>query len=1477
MQSMRMEQSLEQTEILGQRGSNTVASALTRAMQAVTEENANPAIVASFDAGQNTNLPNTSPSRNQTTTPNTLSPTATTTTQISDNAIAADAIIDHCNVSPTPSTSKSAAAVIALDSSVEEVVAEEEDEQSRAADDVAAATGTSNTTIECPICLQTCIHPARLPCGHIFCFLCVKGVAYKNRRCAMCRREIPPEFLDHPDLVNGIDDICVTKSTEDGYQWFYEGRNGWWQYDDRTSQDIEEAFKKGEKSCIILVAGYVYVVDLEAMVQQRQNEPVRCRRVKRDLATIPKKGVAGLSIEGNTVITDSNFASQVQQQQQRNIIIGISAANTPLDPTSDFSPPLNFYSLRHPTNASDFITTIAATDAAIRIASDIIGSTLAHADELSRNTGGGGVLGITALFFNWSGINVFTYTYALTPHMMHPSSEQIYRSRQDLEKSTELSLSQNVLPLVRSHHGSAANIYQDQAEDFRRSMACIQDGLEQMRIGAGNLSYATDIDFRRPQVDNNVTDSSSDNTCQHRWTPTHGYRDKGFGVMTSLLGCMKPILSFMTKSGVIEIKDPKDYAWEIPFECITGLEWLGSGAQGAVFSGKLNNEIVAVKKVKELKETDIKHLRKLDHQNIIKFKGVCTQPPVYCIIMEFCPYGPLQNILKEEKIMLPSRLVSWSKQIAHGMQYLHSHKIIHRDLKSPNILIGQHEIVKISDFGTSKEWNEISTKMSFAGTVAWMAPEVIRNEPCSEKVDIWSYGVVLWEMLTCEIPYKDVDSSAIIWGVGNNSLKLPIPSSCPEGFKLLVNLCWHTKPRNRPSFGQILTHLEIAGPELLRKSDKVYFEAQQSWKEEVRSHLKEITQNGTSIHKYEQDLIRRRTAEWQHAQDIRLVYEDKLEKTNRLYLELSECMTQLQEKEKEIAMREKQLPGYKPTRRLGCTLRKIQNYRRRLNPPMVIPGNAQQKQQSSTPDPETTPESPLKAMLYAQVIGLNQTKSYCVTTQKPKKSRHRRVGSGSFAAAPKYSPNRDRRYQSEPENRRNVKLVDTETQTDAMDISETDISPNGCCAMRDISMALSPDVGLPSYEVLYGMERIQECQLALPQTALQCSTSQPLQLQQPQLLREQQQQTDVPSETAITTPMSLNGNSMTPSDVTLQDACSSPDQLEIDDVINSNERLDIPNYCSSNEHLERLGEKVIKFINENRLSIQTTTSLSNQGEPATRLQVDNGNEHVTASGGSSTLTHTQERKREGSMERTASRLSGSMRRKQQQQQQQQLALDKPVVTESQTQAHNNANVESNEDLFDDSWSDEEGEEDTDYNYSLRRRSIGRLPIGRGMRARRCYKIPITPKIPIHKRNVTVVSDEENTSEYSHSPSSQHSTLESNPDEVLKQMQATQKSDAMNATSTDSEGEEDISSSSSSDEAENAELERRTTITPSTQRPRREQRQQQQQKQNYITARARATNVLASTSCNIQPMHFLQKSSDVISIPTFEADGAVDMV
>jgi serine/threonine protein kinase len=389
----------------------------------------------------------------------------------------------------------------------------------------------------------------------------------------------------------------------------------------------------------------------------------------------------------------------------------------------------------------------------------------------------------------------------------------------------------------------------------------------------------------------------------------------GSGWFNGLLGCLRPVWTIIGKAANHDLKHQQSgEEWEIPFEQIGELEWLGSGAQGAVFKGKLRNEWVAVKKVRDLKETDIKHLRKLNHHNIIQFKGVCTQAPCYCIVMEYCPQGTLYGLINRGEEVPPKRLVDWSRHIASGMHYLHSHKIIHRDLKSPNVLIGANDVAKISDFGTSRQWNEISTRMSFAGTVAWMAPEIIRNEPCSEKVDIWSFGVVLWELLTCETPYKDVDSSAIMWGVGNNSLHLPLPSSCPEGFKLLIKQCCSGKPRNRPSFKHILLHLEIASDEVLATPPDQYVRMQNKWKEELREQLvKAKTRRSHSKEEY--SLIKKRKEELRHVEDIRVVYMKRLEKTSNLYEELNALRVQLEAREQELKKREKVLgittPKYK--------------------------------------------------------------------------------------------------------------------------------------------------------------------------------------------------------------------------------------------------------------------------------------------------------------------------------------------------------------------------------------------------------------------------------------------------------------------------------------------------------------------------------------------------------------------------------------
>ncbi|KAM4633900.1 E3 ubiquitin-protein ligase rnf146-like isoform 2-T2 [Polymixia lowei] len=175
--------------------------------------------------------------------------------------------------------------------------------------DTCAAGSRSSTTpvLECAICLQSCVHPVRLPCHHVFCFLCVKGASWHSKRCALCRQEVPEDFLERPMLLSPEELKAAAAGVGRGggtgvgshgdRAWYYEGSNGWWQYDERTSRELEEAFAKGRKSTEMLIAGFLYVADLENMVQYRRNEHIRRRKMKRDVLGIPKKGVAGLRLD----------------------------------------------------------------------------------------------------------------------------------------------------------------------------------------------------------------------------------------------------------------------------------------------------------------------------------------------------------------------------------------------------------------------------------------------------------------------------------------------------------------------------------------------------------------------------------------------------------------------------------------------------------------------------------------------------------------------------------------------------------------------------------------------------------------------------------------------------------------------------------------------------------------------------------------------------------------------------------------------------------------------------------------------------------------------------------------------------------------------------------------------------------------------------------------------------------------------------
>ncbi|XP_011252700.1 E3 ubiquitin-protein ligase RNF146 [Camponotus floridanus] len=188
---------------------------------------------------------------------------------------------------------------------------------------------------ECAVCLQPCIHPARLPCSHIYCYLCVKGVANQSKRCPMCRQEIPPDFLERPQLVEVEESQKEMEHPEEEYQWFYEGRNGWWQYDQRTSIELETAYKQGKRTCELLIAGFLYIADFGSMLQLRRNDPSRRRRIKRDLYNVPRKGVAGLrlNVQDEEIVREIRGAERPASPASDSMGTG-DGTNTPIPPSN---------------------------------------------------------------------------------------------------------------------------------------------------------------------------------------------------------------------------------------------------------------------------------------------------------------------------------------------------------------------------------------------------------------------------------------------------------------------------------------------------------------------------------------------------------------------------------------------------------------------------------------------------------------------------------------------------------------------------------------------------------------------------------------------------------------------------------------------------------------------------------------------------------------------------------------------------------------------------------------------------------------------------------------------------------------------------------------------------------------------------------------------------------------------------------------
>lgn len=262
--------------------------------------------------------------------------------------------------------------------------------------------------------------------------------------------------------------------------------------------------------------------------------------------------------------------------------------------------------------------------------------------------------------------------------------------------------------------------------------------------------------------------------------------------------------------------------WEINYEDLELQKKIGSGGFAEVYLGyrKSDGTVVAVKKLHqqlfdeimlEMFKSEVLILTKLQHYAILPFVGACTRPP-FCIVTRFMSGGSLFSRLhaKEAADRLSStQLTIIALGIAYGMEYLHNQNMLHRDLKSLNILLDVDGYPKICDFGMAQTKSTGSEPVQGGiGTSQWMAPEVLASQRYDEKADVYSYGIILWEMLTGDVPYRGLRDIQVAMTVINQHNRPKIPKNCPQNLAKFIRVCWHSDPDKRPEFKTIVRALE---------------------------------------------------------------------------------------------------------------------------------------------------------------------------------------------------------------------------------------------------------------------------------------------------------------------------------------------------------------------------------------------------------------------------------------------------------------------------------------------------------------------------------------------------------------------------------------------------------------------------------------------------------------------------------------------
>ncbi|KAM7405329.1 hypothetical protein PAMP_012599 [Pampus punctatissimus] len=265
--------------------------------------------------------------------------------------------------------------------------------------------------------------------------------------------------------------------------------------------------------------------------------------------------------------------------------------------------------------------------------------------------------------------------------------------------------------------------------------------------------------------------------------------------------------------------------WELPKDEFTLQEELGSGYFSVVHRGLWKKNInVAIKIIKSDSELnhqefhrEVQILKKLRHRHLISLFAVCTVSAPYYIITELMEKGSLLKFLRDPEGQLQDvvSLIDMAAQVADGMSYLEEQNSIHRDLAARNVLVGEHCICKVADFGLARVIKEPfyiteDKKIPYK----WSAPEAISHGKFSIKSDVWSFGILLYEIITYgSIPYPGYSNQEVYQQV-TDGYRMPAPAKCPDFLYQIMLKCWNAEPANRPTFKSLKVQLDSSSYEL---------------------------------------------------------------------------------------------------------------------------------------------------------------------------------------------------------------------------------------------------------------------------------------------------------------------------------------------------------------------------------------------------------------------------------------------------------------------------------------------------------------------------------------------------------------------------------------------------------------------------------------------------------------------------------------